>query len=89
MIRVDLPKIFKDEQYTETPVLKPLVHEVQSKCLILFSELSNHRVCEELMKKLVLQNDFFDLLFKQIIKRNIEDLNKVPVIEYDGRDFED
>jgi len=79
----------KQPDFERNPALKALTQAVDSKVIILLSEMSNSKIGEGMMRKLAENNDYMKLyqgtgLYEGTVKRCIEEAVRPPVIEYEG-----
>jgi len=72
-----------DRKNENNPALKQLAVDLQSKVIILLSEMANNRLNEGFFRKLA-DGDEYARLFDLIVKQMIEEANKLPIIEFSG-----
>jgi hypothetical protein len=72
-----------DRKNENNPALKQLAVDLQSKVIILLSEMANNRLNEGFFRKLA-DGDEYARLFDLIVKQMIEEANKLPTIEFSG-----
>lgn len=65
----------------EVEVVKQLQKDVQSKLVILLSEMSVNRICNDFMKKVV-DGDILKAIFDNIISKLTQDVKHALVVDY-------
>lgn len=69
--------------FERNPALRALTQAVDSKVIILLSEMSNSKIGEGMMRKLA-ENDDYWRLYEGTVKNCIDEAVRPPVIEYEG-----
>ena len=59
----------------ENPAIKALLQEVESKLVILLSELASNKICDSFLRTLA-QNDDYVRLYDSIIRPSLEEASK-------------
>lgn len=60
-----------------------MAQAVESKVVILLSEISSNKICDAFLRKLAEQDDF-SRLYENVIRLSIEETLKAPVIDFCG-----
>lgn len=68
--------------------MRALAFEIQSKVVILIAEMASNKICESFLSKLN-ADDYYPMIYKNIITLSIDECIKPPIIDYQGEESDE